>query len=261
MKLKSLKEILKEQLPQEPWEYPGVGYGECTDTIPFEFTLNGENYSIKPNNSAGVSWWDQDGDGTPDPPPEGYLSSLVPDLPQSGILLSLLMNYMEGNSSALNDYSSISSGMMCCTDLAAVTEGMAQNIGQLFNTVYPNLLGSLNNDNTVNSNALDLNPLVMLLIPETSSIQFTSVAELQSMIDSCTKKEKITCYQCKPPNQVVSQQFPGKECPNGWTEDSAPCNELTPNPNDGIGTIDPIDPKKKLQERFQKLAGIKKPLT
>ena len=73
--------------------------------------------------------------------------------------------------------------------------------------------------------------------------------------------EEIICYRCQN-NSPVANQFPGPNCPQGWTTDPDPCK---PADSGGPGEIDPskkvrskinkIQPLREVK-RMQKIAGI-----
>ena len=109
------------------------------------------------------------------------------DIESSGIDLNLLIQYMQGDSEALDGYNQIFGDGWCCTGMSSLIPGLpTENLGQFLNVIYPFLSGSLNSEGVVNGNALDIPFFINDMFPNINEdLNFTTLEELQNMVTDC----------------------------------------------------------------------------
>ena len=176
-----------------------VGYSGCDDqNVNLLFTLNNQSYGM------------------------------------NGVRLSDILDYMAGDESALAEYNDVGGSNWCCTSLAQVTDneygyGQADNLSELCAIVYPNLLGSINNNGVISENAFDFNPLLVMFLPElTDSLTWTTPEEINSMLSNCG-----SFPGCTDPDTINYD-------PDA-TEDDGSCNYDAGYCPDGFESMDPSD--------------------
>jgi len=109
------------------------------------------------------------------------------DVESSGIDLNLLIQYMQGDSEALDGYNQVFGDGWCCAGMSSLSIGLpTQNLGQFLNVIYPFLSGSLNSEGAVNGNALDIPFFINDMFPNINEdLNFTTLEELQNMVTDC----------------------------------------------------------------------------